>query len=381
MTIIKFKLTRLILFFFIATTLFLNAQDSPPPGFEGFQILIEQDFFSKKYNEDRNYTMGVSLNLLGRKTDSFYFLVPIVRRGIEKLLGITPMFGNKINTHSTFYLACGAFTPLDLEQTKPIVNDRPYASILYLGSRYISVIESDPTKKPYSITSEVNVGLLGTNIGKAVQSYIHEKHIAGSVRPVPRGWHNQISNGGEPTLMYRLQYQQQTFESHWKRPLNNEEPEGEKFKRFQIVTQAESMLGYYTNVAVGAFARFGFFRNPFWDLTGGLGSGSNQNPPAQNKKPVEFYVFGGLRGRLVGYNALLQGQFRKSAHTFSAVKINRLIIEYEWGLVARWRWITLMYEPYVGRSPEYFSEENRQHIWGNFLIRVNWAKDANGNSP
>jgi hypothetical protein len=350
-----------------------------PARIEGFFIHVDQDFFAKKYNQDRNYTMGATIAVLGPATDSACFGIPFLRRKFERLLGLDTLFGQRFNTRSAFYLACGAFTPFDLAASAPVRNDRPYGSVLYFGSRYISVIESNPFAKPYSITSELNVGLLGTHIGKAVQSHIHEKYFP--ERPIPRGWSNQISDGGEPTAMYRLQFQQRTIETQWRLKYDPKNEESESYKKFQFVTQAEGMLGYYTNLSVGAFARFGFFSNPFWDLTGGLGSGSSQNPVNPNRRLPEFYLFGGLRARAVGYNALLQGQFRRSAHRFKASQIDHLVAEYEYGAVLRYRWIALLYQPIVGRTPEYLGDTRRQHLWGTVLLRVVWARDANGNRP
>jgi hypothetical protein len=296
-------------------------------------------------------------------------------------LGIDTLFGKRANTRSAFYLASGAFTPRDIVSSEPVRNDRPYGSVLYLGSRYISVIGATRSIKPYSITSELNIGLLGTHVGNAVQSYIHERNLAGNIRPVPRGWGNQISNGGEPTAMYRLQYQQRTVETKWKVLMDPKSETSDAYNKFQFVTQVEGMLGYYTNVCVGAFARYGFFSNPFWDLTGGLGSGSSQNPVNPRRRLPECYIFGGLRARAVGYNALLQGQFRHSAHRFRTSQIEHLIAEYEYGAVLRWRSVALLYQPLIGRSPEYLGDTRRQHLWGALMLRLNWSPDANGNRP
>jgi hypothetical protein len=55
----------LSLLLFIAPTANLAAQK--PTSLEGLFILVDQDFFTAE-NEDRNYTMGVAIGLLGPGT-------------------------------------------------------------------------------------------------------------------------------------------------------------------------------------------------------------------------------------------------------------------------------------------------------------------------
>lgn len=332
----------------------------------GFYIYSDQDVFLKKFNEDRNYTMGLHLGVFGPFADENYLGIPFLRKKVDHFFGFDSIHcENDPLTRASVVLYGSGYTPLAIEQTDPIIGDRPYASLLMLGAGYLSV--NEPSN--YSLLTEFNLGMLGLNHAKEAQSYIHKNHWFGSTRPVPQGWHNQISNGGEPTLLYRIVFRRMLFQNDWSKSIRNY-----RMHRFQVTGIGEGMLGYYTNVALGMEARTGLFSNPFWEMVSGTSTGMNQYPNPKKKPPaVEIFAFGALRARLVGYNALLQGQFRKSVYRMKASEINRVIGEYEWGIGLRLWNIQLLYGIIAGRTPEYTGDFARPHIWGNALLRVNWT--------
>ena len=53
----------------------------------GFYLHSDQDIFQKSYNEDRNYTMGISLGVFGDFADKNKLGLPWVRRKIDGWLG------------------------------------------------------------------------------------------------------------------------------------------------------------------------------------------------------------------------------------------------------------------------------------------------------
>ena len=368
------KIALLLYCFLTATT--LSAQTGLEPSRSdsvskptGFYLYSDQDRFFDKYNEDRNYTMGANIGIFGPVADKNYLLFPWLRKKVDVLFGVDQLHcrNNQLNFPG-FSLFISGFTPLNLDTINPIIGDRPYASLLAFSSSYLSADDLSGT----AILSELNVGLLGLGIAPNVQTYIHENHWLGSTRDVPRGWHNQISDGGEPTLMYRIGFRKRLIEQRW-------DPEKwSNVKRFQVVGTAEGMLGYYTNAAIGVEAKLGFFSNNFWDMASGTSLGGNQaGKGAKIKTPcIEGYLFAALRQRVVGYNALLQGQFRKTAYRMGAPDIERLIGEYDFGIgIKVWK-INLQWGVISGRSPEYRGEEARPHIWGSFLLRFAWDIDV-----
>ena len=259
----------------------------------GVYIYTDQDIFPDlihpkrkvAFNEDRNYTMGMIIGYFGMTANSNYWGVPLLRKQVDRFLGFDCWHcENDAISRASMFILGNAFTPLDIERTDVVEGDRPYASLLLLGSSFTSADDD----AGLSITTELGIGALGLNHGKVFQSTIHREHWLGSTRPVPLGWHNQISNGGEPTFLYRVNFRKRFFEQNW----NSEKYPAQH--RFQLIGTGEGMVGYYNNVAAGVEARVGYFSNPFWDMVSGVGTGMNQNPSTQVRQaPVEFFLFGG----------------------------------------------------------------------------------------
>ncbi|MBX2822912.1 MAG: lipid A deacylase LpxR family protein, partial [Rhodothermaceae bacterium] len=95
---------------------------------------------------------------------------------------------------------------------------------------------------------------------------------------------------------------------------------------------------------------------------------------AQGKRGVEFFIFGGLTGRLVGYNALLQGQFKDSVYTLDANQLNRTILEFQVGPVisfplSKSRRLGIGYL-FSGRTAEFSGPFERTHSWGSLSITI-----------
>ncbi|HET6990044.1 MAG TPA: lipid A-modifier LpxR family protein, partial [Bacteroidia bacterium] len=236
----------------------------------------------------------------------------------------------------------------------------PYSALVFGTSRLTSAInDADPDFwKKYAIASELTVGIIGTDAGKEFQTYIHRNHWLGSTRPIPLGWKTQISNGGEPTLMYKVKYMKPLYEAHWKKvPTNN---------MIQVIGSAEGSAGYYTNAAIGLNIRAGYFKTAYWHDSPDFGSSANQVAvePKWFRDQCEGYFFASGRIRAVGYNALLQGQFKQSAHTFAPSQINNFIYEFETGFSVKLGGVTFIYEFIAGRTAEFNTDLSRTHIWG-----------------
>jgi hypothetical protein len=89
----------------------------------------------------------------------------------------------------------------------------------------------------------------------------------------------------------------------------------------------------------------------------------NQNMMIRNSGR-DNYGFLSYKATAVGYNVLLQGQFRDSAHTFSGDEIERLV---HWAALG-WTYefserSKLMYSFNV-RSAEFKGPMAREHYWG-----------------
>lgn len=325
----------------------------------GITLLADQDFFSPIGNEDRNYTMGVGIGVMGEKTGKDYLVLPFIRKSLDRLFQLDSLSTDQyINTMS---LLSSNFTPLDLVPSTPVTNDRPYGSFLGFSSSQLRVVNGGDSnlRNDFSILSTFNLGLLGLRVGKEVQSFIHEKHLFGSQRPIPQGWHNQISNGGELTLLYRLEV---------RKPMSYIR----RNKRYilQLTSSLEGMAGYYTNAAAGLQFRLGYFSDHYWMGNNTTSAIISHNPA--NMSWLNFYVFAGVKGRLVLYNALLQGQFKANDFAFDETEISRFIRELEVGAVLRLgKRLSLLYS-INSRTPEFRAATARSHYWGTAMVSFVW---------
>jgi len=359
----------LFLIIFLATVFIASAQ--PPASRRapvldssyGFGLIFDQDFFTPQ-NQDRNYTMGVSINVSGPVFDRNYFVLPWLRKGADRLFGISKWHNEGEHYFTGLQFFDGAFTPLNLESTTPLRDDRPYGNILGLASSRTTVINasSDDMREQSSITTRFVIGILGTRVGEAVQTYIHKKYFSGK-RAVPVGWPTQISDGGEPTLLYQLQIMKPLFEE-----VNPNEP---RLKRIQATWTMEANLGYYTNLASGFAFRIGRFTTPYWKFTNSGMTTVSQKATRIDKKP-EFSFFIQFRGRAVVYNALLQGQFKHTDYVLMGNQVNRFLLEAENGFLFNLGKFTLIYEPFIMRTSETALPLARNHSWGSAAVYFNW---------
>lgn len=357
-----------------STSIFGQAEDpfvdvevgaQPLERFQAFTFTTDQDVLSA-YNEDRNYTMGLQLfysapRFFEETNASYFFITPFLRRGLDKICGISNLWeshraGNYV---STFGIESGAFTPLDLELKRPDTLDRPYGSILSLVSSRITTFNDSGSKHPFSLYSSFHLGVLGTHVGKAVQSHIHENMWLGSTRPVPQGWNNQISDGGELTALYTVGYLAPVFGlSH---------PQIDNHHLVQLITDLSASVGYYTNIAAQLQFRIGLFNTPYWVSTGNTSSIS-QSTQGNSKRWIQAFVFGQLNTRYVLYNALLQGQFRKNSFDLSRSEISPIVFNYEMGIFISIRdRLNIIYKPLMFRSNEMLTRE-RSHIWSGISL-------------
>jgi hypothetical protein len=264
-----------------------------------------------------------------------------------------------------------------LPATYIIKNDRPYGSLTYLQTVTAAV---DPVKFRQCITT-FSAGLIGTDLSKEVQTAIHKSMNDNDTKDprTPRGWGNQISNGGELTLAYTVEEERLIT---WKQVSGEEKI---TYTGIELKHAWKYSLGYYTNINYAFNFRLGKIDPRNWTYrTNALGSSNKVTNPAafnkksespatpyyEKKKTFEFYTFGSLRPVFTLYNALLNGQFRKSAYTINFNDMRHLILEFDGGAaisVPIQKRNLLEFKIRIsGRSPEFKLPDRppRWHFWG-----------------
>ena len=273
---------------------------------QGIGVYFDQDLLLPLVNEDRDYTMGVGIEFFQEDEGFYPFEYPL--KLVARFLGIH-------EAERSYLLGSVNYTPDDLSASAPLVGDRPYASVL--NKRVLA-------DRQKAVGVEVQVGLLGTYLAREIQRKLHRawRGATGSDQPVtPRGWSNQVSAGGEPTLRLRLARSDLLAENpgHW-----------------DLASSADISLGYQTNASLGLAARGGVIASPFWSLPyDPINRG--HFVPAFGGDEAYFWV--AVRGRVVGYDALLQGQFGDSVLTYDASRIRRLVLDAGSGVTGSWEWL------------------------------------------
>ncbi|OOZ35397.1 hypothetical protein BOW51_11375 [Solemya velesiana gill symbiont] len=156
------------------------------------------------------------------------------------------------------------------------------------------------------------------------------------------GWHNQISDGGEPTFLYSVEHRDLLLDDY-KSKVN-----------WDLTFSAGANVGYYTNGSAGFDFRMGRIATPFHKhQTPSLDPFNKKFQPLVKAKKAESakkdcYVWLRYRANLFAYNALLQGQFRDSPVTIDSDQMNRLVHEGGVGVT----WDISRYSTLTGITPD-----------------------------
>lgn len=308
---------------------------------QGFGVYLDQDMLVPLTNQDRDYTMGLAFEFYCRDENVF-----LLDDGVKWFVSLANRLGLEQNTadKSKHSIMAGAitYTPDDLSDSAPILDDRPYSSLIYVGTKHVWTNE----KTAFGV--ELQLGLLGTGAAREVQRGLHRwyRESTNSSEPVdPRGWEHQISDGGEATARLRL------ARTTW--------IDGEAHL-WDISRTWDLSLGYQTNASFGLTGRLGHPGHAFWSVPYDPINRGNFLPSFDD----EWYLWAAYRARLVAYDVLLQGQFRDSDVTFSGGDIQRLV--HEGGVGVTWAWKPVQLSLALNAKTAELKSPVRQrtHVWG-----------------
>ncbi len=329
----------------------------------GISVLHDNDGWPHPGNSfrDDNYSAGLEIRVNGRIVARAGLTRPL--EGLDWLTRVNRRHAHATRLFHSAQLFGLAYTPDVLDTDVPQRDDRPFASLVGLAVRRTSV-HGEASDRVWS--SEFAIGVLGLDAARHLQTVLHRtrRWMTGNPTPVdPLGWTNQISDGGEPTALYRVSYERllagdgaRTARKHW-----------------QVTGGLDGGVGYQTNASAAVAARVGAFSSDFWEFSSGIRSAGvgRQQPPPAGVPRWELFAFGLARPRVVVWNALLQGQFRESEHT---VRAKRLIGEWEGGLGAslpmgRWH-LQAVVQFAQGRTTEFVAPKARLYTWGTIMLMM-----------
>jgi hypothetical protein len=314
----------------------------------GWQINVDNDLFTGLAT-DRDYTGGFAFTMSGKRVQQYPVSIDTWRDAVDALLGFHKLFQS--SEYSTFHsqqYGITFFTPDAIEKSVPLYNDRPYASLLFMSNTEFTVAPANNT----AYVSRLTIGFLGLDVPEDIQSFSHR--VTGS--KASNGWRNQISSGGEPTVMMTYGKQDKLYVS----------------SDHQLKTEYEANLGFITDVNAGISWRWGRIHSPWWSFNPYQSKYIQQSMPVFSGASVEnggeFYLWAGGRLSLRIYNALLQGQFKKSEVTINSADLERVVYECWFG-VTREFFDKYYASAFVrGMSKEYQGVNARNPVWAGLVL-------------
>ncbi len=320
----------------------------------GWALYVDNDVLISGGEIDQDYTGGFSVSLSGLRATDYLLSVDGLRQTVSGWLSLDKLYKNKshFNLHS-FSFGFTLFTPSDLSTSEPIFDDHPYASYFFISNTNMVVVPEDDIV----YQTILSIGFLGLDAAEDVQTSLHNLLDANK----PMGWDNQISSGGEPTAKYTFTAQNILNRS-----------QGSQYARHEFKITGEANVGFLTNASVGFNWRWGRITTPWWSFNPHLSDYINMGAPITKEtekthKP-EFYIWFVGNYQLNFYNALLQGQFRDSAVTFSGDELERTTTDLSLGITREFTndiRISLFYRQ---RSASLKLPDARKPRWGGIII-------------
>jgi hypothetical protein len=301
-------------------------------------LQVDNDLLSLS-GEDRDYTGGFSLTLPRPGAPG--------RRSPERWMHALVGHVSDGPSQRALQLQVIAFSPGDLEADRVIENDRPYASLWAVTSASQRVSPDERSATFASIT----IGVIGLPFAEDVHRAVHRA----SSSPIPRGYGNQISDGGEPTAKLTV--------------ANRHLVSGGGIHRGTDlwVTYAAS-VGYLTEISISAAYRLGQRGTPWWSSGGGLFDYGPAPALRVDSRGLDSHVELGVGLRARAYNAFLQGQFRHSAQRLGWSQLEPVLVDAWVGAVAdsgTWR---LEYR-LIARSGELRTgPASHPQVWGSIAL-------------
>jgi hypothetical protein len=283
----------------------------------GWTVHVDNDLFALA-ERDRDYTAGVAFSLGG---DAVRDRAPPLAAALNRLdLGLAagPFAPRGGTAGEALEIGLLLFTPQDLAARKPVFDDRPYASLLYVSGTHVR----EDVARGVAYQSSLTLGLLGLPFAAQVHRGVHE--LTGSEEP--RGYDHQISAGGEPTFRYTASRYQLIAQ----RDLGD--------RSFSLRVGADASVGYVTELGAEIAARWGRTELPWWASPPGSSEYAGHPPIGAPRPrggaPRRVFVDAGAKVRLRAYNSFLQGQFRDREVEYSSDDVNHVLLESWVGVTA-----------------------------------------------
>ncbi len=325
-----------------------SLDDSTWASDRGFSLQLDNDLFSGAHR-DQDYSWGAALTLASPRPSGIAKPLDEARDEIESWFttGDAGASAFAPETHTTQY-GILAMTPSTLRSAEPLVNDRPFANLVFISAAQMRVLGDGNRARFSSFT----LGALGLQAAESLMRVMHR--AVGD--ELPQGWDHQISEGGEPTFRY-MQAKQWLLGDH----------ENRSAAKPELKFTVSGSAGYLTEGSIALSGRWGHIQSPWWSFAPELGD-YTAAPVApvtrfSSHNPAEIFAFAGVRVKARAYNALLQGQFRHSDVRVGSDDLARVYAEAWMGLASTWSDLRITYAIHYSSAEMNREPGKRSLIW------------------
>lgn len=275
--------------FFASPTLCRAAED-------GWALYLDNDVYAPE-STDEDYSFGIYFSDFDQTPKAGALGVGSLLSWMDGIVADGRDVDHGRNEYGVF-----GFTPTNISANQALPDNRPYASLLFAGASRVYVDEENGVSTVTSLT----LGALGLDVAKAIQRNQHD--LIGDAEP--RGWDNQVSDGGELTGRF----------SWTRRKLM-----GDSQSFWYDTTVA---VGYLSEVRAGIGGIVGGGDPLRSRLMGPTGYGHRSTPP--DNSGWSLWYGAEVSARL--HNSFIQGQFRDNAVDYSWDETEPLVAQAWLGL-------------------------------------------------
>lgn len=238
-------------------------------------------------NTDRYFTNGITAELHSPR---------IMRLSVARTM--LP-YRHKAFSSTSLLLVQNMYTSADTRIPPTLVNDRPFASYIYLGIRKIN---ADNSRK-LRLSSTLYAGVIGPySAGSFFQTLVHKTF---PTNDIPQGWETQINT--DVILNYDIQLEKSLFDAG----------------NMSLSALADIKTGtLYNNAGGGFLAQFGYSEPRF---------GYSQKV---KRMKWQAYIYAQAEGKVIAYDATLQGGLinKNNIYTLNSSQLNHFIGNADIGL-------------------------------------------------
>ncbi|MGZ3900475.1 MAG: lipid A deacylase LpxR family protein [Bacteroidia bacterium] len=316
---------KILILFWIISTFAGNAQQDSlnkvlVKNNRYFRFIYDNDFFCAT---DRYYTQGVMTE----------FIMPVFSKSpFSKLL---ICLNRQAQNYYGLRFEQDCFTPVSIRFDTLNRLERPYSGTFVMG-HFLTTI--DPLRKQ-RLTTELDFGI----IGPCAKCEEEQKGIHKALNNIqPLGWENQLSQ--DVIINYTASYEKAIFSS----------------KYIELIGYTDMRAGtLYDDIGAGLHLRFGKMNSYFKHL--GIIKNASENK-------FQLYFTAKAKGKIVGYNATLQGgPFSNSIYEIAPGNVTRAVFFSYMGVVLTYKRLSLEY------ARTYLTKEfvtGLDHGWGRCNITV-----------